>query len=552
MNNPIITREFFGLLQTRKALAMLVGLAVVCSLLVIARWPTDARVDLSMSQSGDVFRVFAYGLLTLLLLIVPAFPATSIVREKQQGTMQLLFNSPMSPWSIYLGKLLGELAFVMLMLLMSVPAAAACFAMGGIALTQQLLALYAILFLVAVQYSALGLLVSTYTNSTDSALRIMYGLVLLLALLTLGPHLFLQGSSSTLSSGVAWLRLVSPIPAVMEILGAQDQGSQGLGAGTGAPLKYALLALITTLAFMTGTVIRFNYTMFDRTRSQGTVTQDRGWLMRMFRRIWFLVDPQRRKAGIPSLANPIMVKEFRSRRFGRLHWLLRLVAVCALISIGLTFATTTGSIAWGRETVGMIMVVLQVALIVLVTPSLGAGLISSERESGSWQQLQMTPLSAGRIVSGKLMSVIATLVLILLATLPGYAVIIAIEPRMRGQVSRVLVCLVLMAVFAILSSAAISSLFRKTAVATATAYTLLVGICAGTMLVWFARDRPFGHSTVEAALVINPMAAALHVVEAENFANYNLLPANWWFIGMASVFCLVVLTVQTWRLTKPQ
>ena len=57
-------------------------------------------------------------------------------------------NSPMRPLAIYLGKLLGVLAFVVLMMSMSVPAAAACYAMGGISLTQQLLALYAVLFLV--------------------------------------------------------------------------------------------------------------------------------------------------------------------------------------------------------------------------------------------------------------------------------------------------------------------------------------------------------------------------------------------------------------------
>jgi hypothetical protein len=31
----------------------------------------------------------------------------------------------------------------------------------------------------------------------------------------------------------------------------------------------------------------------------------------------FLVDPQRRKKGIGFFMNPVMVKEFRTRRFGR-------------------------------------------------------------------------------------------------------------------------------------------------------------------------------------------------------------------------------------------
>ncbi len=42
-----------------------------------------------------------------------------------------------------------------------------------------------------------------------------------------------------------------------------------------------------------------------------------GWMRRMA----YLVDPSRRKAGIPWWLNPVMVKEFRTRKFGRLHWL---------------------------------------------------------------------------------------------------------------------------------------------------------------------------------------------------------------------------------------
>ncbi len=95
------------------------------------------------------------------------------------------------------------------------------------------------------------------------------------------------------------------------------------------------------------------------------------------------------------------------------------------------------------------------------------------------------------------------------------------------------------------------SLFRRTAPATTTAYALLVGLCAGTMLVWLARDAPFGHSTVQAALVTNPLATALSVMEMPGFAQYNLVPANWWFQGYVSVFCLAALVLQTWRLARP-
>src|SRR5262249_47039589 len=143
---------------------------------------------------------------------------------------------------------------------------------------------------------------------------------------------------------------------------------------------------------------------------------------RTIRRFLYLADPQRRTRPIGPLTNPVMVKEFRCRRFGRLHWLLRLVAVCAVLSLGLAILTTTRTIDWDVPTIGGIMVLLQVALLVFTTPSLTAGLLSTERESGAWVLLQMTPMSVGRIIWGKLLSVILTVGLVLCATLPGYLV----------------------------------------------------------------------------------------------------------------------------------
>ena len=79
--NPILRREFVGLLRTRKAVAVQVALAVAVAALVVIRWPAEGVGDLSGATALQVLRVFAYGLLTGLLLVVPAFPATTIVRE---------------------------------------------------------------------------------------------------------------------------------------------------------------------------------------------------------------------------------------------------------------------------------------------------------------------------------------------------------------------------------------------------------------------------------------------------------------------------------------
>lgn len=551
MSRAIISRELASFLRTRRALLLQVGLAVLFATLVLLRWPTDARIDRFGERSREVYRTFGFGLLAVVILITPVFPATSLVRERIQGTLALLLAAPLRSSTIYIGKSLGILGLILVLLAMSLPAAAACYAMGGISLGGDLLALYGLLILIAAEYAALGLLVSSYAKSIDSAVRITYGLVFTLALLTLGPHQFLQGGDGMLSDAAEHLHCVSPVAACMELLGQQDVSGQGLVAVGGIAKRHAVFALFATLVMAIWTIARLNHRLLDRPKVAGTITNELGLLSRIFRRLMFLVDPQRRKPGIPWFVNPIMVKEFRTRRFGRTHWLMRMVSLCVILSLMLACFTATGSTDWSVETIGGILVVLQMGLVVLITPSLSAGLISIERESGGWDLLRMTPVSSLRILTGKLASVVWPLSLILLATVPGYFVMIYVKPGTQQSVVRVLICLALTLVFGMLLSTCVGSFFRKTATATVAAYSLLLTFIAVPMLIWVGRDAPFSHSTVETSLAFSPAAAALSAIRVRGFEDYELIPINWWIIvGMSAAFFLVLL-MQTWRLTKP-
>ena len=551
MLSALVHRELITVLRQRRMLLLQIGLVAFFSLLVAVRWPTDARVALSGVRAQQVFRLFSFGLLGMLLLLLPVFPATNIVREKQQGTLALLLNTPLGPWRLLFGKLLAVMALAGIILSLSLPAASACYAMGGLS-AKLLCAVYGLLALVAIQYLALGLLISSHATSTDAAVRWTYAAVLGLGVLSLGPHYFFQGTRGSLADVSEHLRTLSPFAALMSLLSAGDLGGSGLISTTDVPGRFAIASFVIATVASLLTVMRLNHTIFDQARPAGKISNDQSWQVQAVRRIFFLVDPQRRSQGIGSLTNPVMVKEFRCRRFGRLHWLLRLVAVCAVLSLGLTYATTAGTLDWGVETIGGILVVMQVALIVLITPSLSSGLISQEVESRGWQLLQMTPLSTMQIVWGKLLSVLLPLALILCATLPGYVVMVYIEPGLELQVKRVVVCLVATAVFAMLLSAAVGSLFSRTATATAAAYAVLLSICAVPMLIWLGRDAPFGHDVVERALQLNPIAAALSVIRLPGFRDYTLIPANWWFLGIVSVVSLIVLIVQTNRISRPR
>jgi ABC-type transport system involved in multi-copper enzyme maturation permease subunit len=550
--NPIVRRELLDLLRTKKAVAVQVVLALACAALVLVRWPTGGVSDLNGARSQQVLQVFGYGLLAGVLFLVPAFPATSVVREKVSGTLALLLNTPMPPWTIYGGKLAGILGFAAVLLMVTAPAAAACYALGGLSAKGGVGLLYLVLAVASLQLITLGLFVSSRAQSIDSSLRLTYASVFALAALPLVPAWLMQGGSGIAAMAVGWFRCLSPIPAVAEVLGHGGFGSRGMGGSGGAVEKYIFLALLTSVACAVATIVRLTQAPLDRARAAGVMTQDRDADERLARRLLFLIDPMRRSGGIGPFTNPVMAKEFMSRKLGRSHWTLRMLAVTAILSLGLSVVASSSALGWGSAAIGGALVILQAALLILFVPSLAAGLISSEREGKTWQLLRMTPMSPGKILRGKLLSAAWPVVLLMAATLPGYVVMATIETKTSLAIPRVIGCLALMAVFAVMVSAAASSVFRTTAAATAAANITLVVVCLAPLLVWLGRGVPFGHETVETALALSPVAAALHASNAAGFTDYQLLPLSWWISGGASAVLLLVLIFRTRQLCRPE
>ena len=543
VQNPILWRELFGRLRSPKVLVAIAMVAIVSCALVLMRWPSDATIDLVSQGSIQVFRPVAFAIAIAIMMLAPAFPATAIVSERKRGTLVLMLNSPTPPWSVYLGKLLANVLLGVLLFSVSLPALFACYAMGGISVAGHILPLLLIFLGMAFQYSALGLWVSSRSSSADASLRWTYSIVLLLVVLSIGPSVLV----GKLSGWKAWVAqaftTLSPIPALQQITGSQGQ-SQSIGITTGW-VEYLVMCAITTIGFAIATLFKLDPLLMDRARPAGKVLENKqsSWL----RRLSYLVDPQRRKAGIPFWLNPVMVKEFRTRKFGRLHWLLRLIATGAVISLLLTVVAATGTVNWGVERIAASMVLMQVGFLLLMGPSLGANLIASEVESGGWQLLRVSPIPAWRILTGKLMSTFLTLLLLLFATLPGYVMLGYIQPAMGGQVSNVVVSLLIATAMVTVLSACVSAFSKTTAVATATSYALLLILFAGTLLIWLGRGNPFGPVLVERVLLLNPAATALAEMKAPGFETFQLIPAGW-IVGLG--ICAIGLIVLFWRIAQ--
>src|SRR5262245_504286 len=258
MANPLVHRELIRVLRDRRALLLQCGLSLAFTLLIVLRWPTEPRMALTGERSQQVFRLFALGLLGSLLLLLPVYPATSIVRERKQGTLALLLNSPLGPWRIFVGKLLANLGLAGVILAISIPAGAACYALGGIP-SRDMLGVYAILIVTAVECTAIGLLVSTYANNTDAAVRLTYGAVLTISVFLLAPYHFFVGGEGLVPKICDWLRCVSPLAALMARLGAADVGSHGIASSTNVIARFTGLSLAITALCSFWTISRLNH-----------------------------------------------------------------------------------------------------------------------------------------------------------------------------------------------------------------------------------------------------------------------------------------------------
>ena len=106
--------------------------------------------------------------------------------------------------------------------------------------------------------------------------------------------------------------------------------------------------------------------------------------------------------------------------------------------------------------------------------------------------------------------------------------------------------------FAAMLSSAVSSCFRRTAPATVTSYLLLALLWGGSLMIWLGRDSVFGFEIVRSALSVNPLAAALSINRSPGFSIYNLVPINWWIMSGGSLICFTFLSIQTWRLSRPE
>ena len=134
--NPVLQRECLTLLRSRKAYLLLAAYVICSAGVVLAAWPGAAARAVGGLTQGEVARellsFFHLAQSLLVAVIMPAILAPSFAGEKERATFDLVLTTPLTGVQLVLGKVLTAYAFLLLLLVASLPVVLLGHVLGGL------------------------------------------------------------------------------------------------------------------------------------------------------------------------------------------------------------------------------------------------------------------------------------------------------------------------------------------------------------------------------------------------------------------------------------
>jgi ABC-2 type transport system permease protein len=234
--NPIVAKEYRSRMRTwRSPVAMTVYILLLGGLgwAIFSAMSASVHSAFNQGQAASFGQgLFIYLILfqmVLLAFITPALTAGAISSERERQTIDLLFVTPIPPFSIIWGKLLASMSFVVLLLTISVPIFSLVFLFGGIELDQVVEA-FLVTAVTAMTLGFVGVAFSTLFRRTLAATVAAYGAAFVLLVGTLIYGLLfptIVNPNSTTAPAPPAVTFISPAIPLITI--ATNQPVSGYG-----------------------------------------------------------------------------------------------------------------------------------------------------------------------------------------------------------------------------------------------------------------------------------------------------------------------------------
>jgi len=174
IGNPIISREMKVRMRFARSfwlqgayLLFLIAIVLLAYQGILVYSPISHPADLQ-NRLQAFYYMLLYSLVSVIVLIAPALTASAISFERERRTLDLLLTTPLRPMQILVGKLVASFAFLMLLLVESMPIVTVCIVMGG-ATVGDLLATYALIGFSTLHLCAFAIYCSACNRSSGLA-----------------------------------------------------------------------------------------------------------------------------------------------------------------------------------------------------------------------------------------------------------------------------------------------------------------------------------------------------------------------------------------------
>lgn len=540
--NPVFLKDILGLLRLARISVILVVFLGLLSVLVLATWPQQGLVSLATRGQDNLLLGLILGQLLVLVLSVPGVASVQLTEEKESNTLEMLYATRMSSISIAVGKLGSTIAFPVLLILSGLPFVALLNYRGDVDVGQMVQA-YAVLGMTAVMLAVVSLAVSALCRTSATSLVVSYLLVLLICGGVMVPALIMLDvqEDPTLRQVLHYLRSISPVSAAMSILrpSVNDFGGQ---IGGYLPSWMVFFGFSILLILISGLIVVFKLTRspVQSEHTLGPVSDDQRTLGR---KLMFLIDDQKQRKPIGSF-NPLISKEKRTNQLRSGKWMIRIFYGAAVLGLLLSLMALLGGSEHENvlSYVAMVIASLQFAVVAVVTPSLASPVISSERESDTFEMLRMTRLTGGQIFWGKFIPAFLPAVLPVIAMIPAWVVVSFVNETYIHYAIQLLPMTLLSVLLCSTIGLACSALFASSARATVIAYLVVGIVFVIPVLAWWTAGLLLARGPASFVAMISPLVMALDLRPGQSTIplTSDRLQAHLIFSGSLSLLALVV------------
>ena len=585
-DNPILKREFMSSARSPKVRFFVFVYLFSLAFVLLAMWPGSGVLS-AVSESGrKIFELFFSVNLTVLMLLVPAFAATSITIERENDTYASLFTTLLTPSEIMAGKLISSIMMLLILIALSMPIAAMTALTGGVNLIF-LSKIALILFMTALSYGLVGLACSSYCSRSSTAILMNYILILVFAGATWLPGALL---GNIIGFRTLWqmVRNISPYDAMFYLL-SPEKYSMSMSVIPGREAVSPLVIFFISSCIISAVAFAQFFKRILKppakfAKSMAKYSDTRTAIKRKLTWPFYLFDPLKRKKNIGRFSNPVYITELRSKIFSNPNFIIRTISGIFIASLCLlTLVAMQLGDKVDPEKVWAAAIIFQTGIVALLTPGLSSGLITDEIINGTFIQLRLTPISPLTVILGKLKATffyalifIISSVFILFAM--AYLEVQTVFPdgsvlsgdwwaklakmaseedwwiKFWGTYRRLIIWIVILVLSSLtfLSGGLFaSSICRRTSIATAVSYSISAFICVITLAPAALGER-LSTGISSFILSFNPIISAMQI-------SFGILPQygeiwkrNIVILLALTTFFIIFAGIRTWALFRKQ